>query len=185
MVAFVGFAMIIVIVILLLKGEMSPIVVLTLVPTIAALLLQFSPIEITGFIKEGIATTTSNGILFIFSVIYFGVMSDTGMFDVIVNFLVKWAGNNVIAVTVSTAIIATIAHLDGTTATTVLITIPALYPVYKRMNIDSRILLSLTGACMGVMNLLPWGGPVARAATVLGIDANDIWIAMIPIQIAG
>ena len=185
MVAFVGFAMIIVIVILLLKGEMSPIVVLTLVPTIAALLLQFSPIEITGFIKEGIATTTSNGILFIFSVIYFGVMSDTGMFDVIVNFLVKLAGNNVIAVTVSTAIIATIAHLDGTTATTVLITIPALYPVYKRMNIDSRILLSLTGACMGVMNLLPWGGPVARAATVLGIDANDIWIAMIPIQIAG
>ncbi len=185
MVAFVGFAMIIVIVILLLKGEMSPIVVLTLVPTIAALLLQFSPIEITGFIKEGIATTTSNGILFIFSVIYFGVMSDTGMFDVIVNFLVKRAGNNVIAVTVSTAIIATIAHLDGTTATTVLITIPALYPVYKRMNIDSRILLSLTGACMGVMNLLPWGGPVARAATVLGIDANDIWIAMIPIQIAG
>lgn len=185
MVAFVGFAMIIVIVILLLKGEMSPIVVLTLVPTIAALLLQFSLIEITGFIKEGIATTTSNGILFIFSVIYFGVMSDTGMFDVIVNFLVKRAGNNVIAVTVSTAIIATIAHLDGTTATTVLITIPALYPVYKRMNIDSRILLSLTGACMGVMNLLPWGGPVARAATVLGIDANDIWIAMIPIQIAG
>lgn len=185
MVAFVGFAMIIVIVILLLKGKMSPIVVLTLVPTIAALLLQFSPIEITGFIKEGIATTTSNGILFIFSVIYFGVMSDTGMFDVIVNFLVKRAGNNVIAVTVSTAIIATIAHLDGTTATTVLITIPALYPVYKRMNIDSRILLSLTGACMGVMNLLPWGGPVARAATVLGIDANDIWIAMIPIQIAG
>lgn len=185
MVAFVGFAMIIVIVILLLKGKMSPIVVLTLVPTIAALLLQFSPIEITGFIKEGIATTTSNGILFIFSVIYFGVMSDTGMFDVIVNFLVKRAGNNVIAVTVSTAIIATIAHLDGTTATTVLITIPALYPVYKRMNIDSRILLSLTGACMGVMNLLPWGGPIARAATVLGIDANDIWIAMIPIQIAG
>lgn len=185
MVALVGFAMIIIIVILLLKGKMSPIVVLALVPTIAALLLQFNPVEITEFIKEGIKTTTSNGILFIFSVIYFGVMSDTGMFDVIVNFLVKRAGNNVIAVTVSTAIIATIAHLDGTTATTVLITIPALYPVYKRMNIDSRILLCLTGACMGVMNLLPWGGPVARAATVLGIDANDIWLAMIPIQIAG
>ena len=70
------------------------------------------------FIKEGVKTTTNNGILFIFSVIYFGVMSDTGMFDVIVNFLVKKAGNNVIAVTVATAIIATIAHLDGTTATT-------------------------------------------------------------------
>jgi len=185
MVAFIGFIMIFLIVFLLLKGKMSPIVVLALIPTVAALILGFSPQEIAGFIEDGISTTTSNGILFIFSVIYFGVMSDTGMFDVIVNFLVKKAGNNVIAVTVATAIIATIAHLDGTTATTVLITIPALYPVYKAMKIDTKILLCLTGACMGVMNLLPWGGPVARAATVLGMDANDLWHTLIPIQIVG
>jgi len=185
MIALIGFAMIILIVLLLLKGKMSPIVVLTLIPAIAALLLGYSPVDICGFIKDGIGTTTSNGILFIFSVIYFGIMSDTGMFDVIVNFLVKKAGNNVIAVTVATAIIATIAHLDGTTATTVLITIPALYPVYKAMKIDSKILLCLTGACMGVMNLLPWGGPVARAATVLSMDANELWHMLIPIQVIG
>ena len=185
MVAVVGFAMIICIVALLLKGKMSPIVVLTVIPAVAALILGHGPVEIADFIKEGVKTTTNNGILFIFSVIYFGVMSDTGMFDVIVNFLVKKAGNNVIAVTVATAIIATIAHLDGTTATTVLITIPALYPVYKAMKIDSKILLCLTGACMGVMNLLPWGGPVARAATVLSMDANDLWHILIPIQIVG
>ena len=164
---------------------MSPIVVLTVSPAVAALILGHGPVEIADFIKEGVKTTTNNGILFIFSVIYFGVMSDTGMFDVIVNFLVKKAGNNVIAVTVATAIIATIAHLDGTTATTVLITIPALYPVYKAMKIDTKILLCLTGACMGVMNLLPWGGPVARAATVLSMDANDLWHILIPIQIVG
>lgn len=185
MIALVGFLMIILIVLLLLKGKMSPIVVLALIPTVAALILGHDPQAVAGFIKEGIGTTTSNGILFIFSVIYFGIMSDTGMFDVIVNFLVKKAGNNVIAVTVATAIIATIAHLDGTTATTVLITIPALYPVYKRMNIDSKILLCLTGACMGVMNLLPWGGPVARAATVLAMDANELWHILIPIQVVG
>ena len=185
MVAVVGFAMIICIVALLLKGKMSPIVVLTAIPAVAALILGHGPVEIADFIKEGVKTTTNNGILFIFSVIYFGVMSDTGMFDVIVNFLVKKAGNNVIAVTVATAIIATIAHLDGTTATTVLITIPALYPVYKAMKIDTKILLCLTGACMGVMNLLPWGGPVARAATVLSMDANDLWHILIPIQIVG
>ena len=185
MVAVVGFALIICIVALLLKGKMSPIVVLTVIPAVAALILGHGPVEIADFIKEGVKTTTNNGILFIFSVIYFGVMSDTGMFDVIVNFLVKKAGNNVIAVTVATAIIATIAHLDGTTATTVLITIPALYPVYKAMKIDTKILLCLTGACMGVMNLLPWGGPVARAATVLSMDANDLWHILIPIQIVG
>ena len=36
-----------------------------------------------------------------------------------------------------------------------------------------------------VMNLLPWGGPVARAATVLKMDATVLWHMLIPIQIAG
>lgn len=185
MTAAIGFLMIIAIVLLLLKGKMSPIVVLAVVPAVAALILRFSPVEILGFIADGISTTTSNGILFIFSVIYFGVLSDTGLFDVIVNWLVKKAGNNVIAVTVVTAIVATLAHLDGTTAVTVLITIPSMYPVYKKMNINPKILLCLTGACMGVMNLLPWGGPTARAATVLGMDATELWHMLIPLQIVG
>lgn len=38
---------------------------------------------------------------------------------------------------------------------------------------------------MDVMNLLPWGGPTARAATVLKMDANELWHILIPIQIAG
>ena len=185
MVAAVGFLMIIIIVALLLKGKMSPIVVLVVVPAIAALILGHNPIAVADMIKDGVKTTTNNGILFIFSVIYFGVLSDTGLFDIIVDWLVKRAGSNVIAVTVATAIIATIAHLDGTTATTVLITIPALYPVYKRMKIDPKILLCITGACMGVMNLLPWGGPTARAATVLEMDANELWHILIPVQIIG
>ena len=155
MVAIVGFLMIIVIVFLLLRGLMSPIVVLAMIPSIAALILGYDPVTIGGFIKKGVETTMGNGILFIFSVIYFGILSDTGFFDVIVNFLVKKAGNNVIAITVATAVVATIAHLDGTTAATVLITVPSFYPVYKKMNISPKILLCLTGGCMGVMNLLP------------------------------
>ena len=159
--------------------------VLAVIPVIAALILGFSPVEVMDFIADGIKTTTSNGILFIFSVIYFGVLADTGLFDVIVGGLVKKAGNNVIAVTVVTALIATIAHLDGTTAVTVLITIPAMYPVYKKMNIDSRILLCLTGACMGVKNLLPWGGPTARAATLLAMEPTELWHMLIPLQVVG
>ena len=66
MAAVIGFLMIIAIVVLLLKGKMSPIVVLAVVPAIAALILRFSPVEIMGFIADGIKTTTSNGILFMF-----------------------------------------------------------------------------------------------------------------------
>ena len=61
MVAVVGFAMIICIVALLLKGKMSPIVVLTVIPAVAALILGHGPVEIADFIKEGVKTTTNNG----------------------------------------------------------------------------------------------------------------------------
>ena len=113
MTAAIGFLMIIAIVALLLKGKMSPIVVLAVIPVIAALILGFSPVEVMDFIADGIKTTTSNGILFIFSVIYFGVLADTGLFDVIVGWLVKKAGNNVIAVTVVTALICMLMSLSA------------------------------------------------------------------------
>ncbi|MDO5545952.1 MAG: hypothetical protein Q4F81_09040 [Eubacteriales bacterium] len=61
MIAFVGFLMIVAIVALLLKGKMSPIVVLSIVPAAAALVLGYTPVEVAGFIKSGIGTTTSNG----------------------------------------------------------------------------------------------------------------------------
>lgn len=184
-VAAIGFIMVISIVALLLKGKMSPIVVLITVPTIAALILGYSVADVGGFIKEGVGTTTSNAILFIFSVVFFGVMSDVGVFDIIVNFLVKKAGANVVSITVSTAIIAIIAHLDGSTATTVLITIPSMWPIYKRMKIRPQVLLCIVASAMGVMNLLPWGGPTARTATVLGMDATVLWHMLIPIQLLG
>lgn len=183
--AIIGFLMVFAIVALLLKGKMSPIVVLIFIPAVAALLAGFGVVEVGGFIKEGVGTTMNNAILFIFSVIFFGVMSDVGVFDIIVDFLVKRAGANVIAITVVTAVIAVIAHLDGATATTVLITIPAMYPIYKRMNIRPHVLLCIVAAGMGVMNLLPWGGPTARTATVLGMEATDLWHILIPIQVFG
>lgn len=62
MIAFVGFLMIAAIVALLLKGKMSPVVVLSIVPAAVALVLGYTPVEVAGFIKSGIGTTTSNGI---------------------------------------------------------------------------------------------------------------------------
>lgn len=180
-----GFIIIAGIIILLLKSKMSPLVVMTVLPVCGALFLGYRPMEVAGFMEEGIRTTVNNGILFIFSVVYFGVLADTGLFHVLVELLVKFAGNRVIAITIATTLIATIACTDGATVTAVLITIPALNPIYKRMNLDRRILLCLTGTCMSVMNLLPWSGPVARAATVLEMDLNQLWHRLIPVQLVG
>jgi len=185
MLAFVGFLMVLVIITLLLKGKSSPIPVMITIPVIAALLVGTSMAELGEYVSLGIETVMNNAVLFIFSIIFFGIMQDLGVFDVLVDGLIKVAGNNIILITIATGTIGIIAHIDGATATTVLITIPAMYPVYKKMGIKTEVLLCLTAAAMGVMNLLPWGGPVARTASVLGIDATDLWITLIPVQLFG
>lgn len=77
-------------------------------------------------IKSGFSSTGPTAALFVFSVLYFGIMTDAGMFDVIINFLMKFVKDNVIGVCLMTAIIAMIGHLDGAGAATFCIVIPAL-----------------------------------------------------------
>jgi CitMHS family citrate-Mg2+:H+ or citrate-Ca2+:H+ symporter len=183
--ATVGFLMLFVMMFLLFKGKTIPLVVFITVPVIAAFAGGFSVPEVSEFVKAGITKTSSMAVLFIFSVTFFGLMSDAGMFDAVVDKLVEKAGTNVISVAVVTAVVAIFSHLDGATVTTVLVTVPALLPLYKRLNIRPQLLLLIVGAGMGVMNLLPWGGPVARASAVLGMDPNELWHIMLPVQILG
>ena len=185
MLAFIGILMVIVIIYCLMQSKATPAVVFILVPIIAAFLAGFSFDQISGFIKSGVTTTWSIAVLFIFSIVYFGVMSDAGMFDPLVNYLTEKAGANVIMVTVATALIATISHLDGALATTLLITVPAMLPIYKKLNIRPVVLLVIIGAAMSIMNLLPWGGPVARTAAITKMDVNLLWQSLIPLQIVG
>lgn len=185
MLAFIGILMVVVIIYCLMQSKATPSVVFILVPIIAAFLAGFSFDQISGFIKSGVTTTWSIAVLFIFSIVYFGVMSDAGMFDPLVNYLTEKAGANVIMVTVATALIATISHLDGALATTLLITVPAMLPIYKKLNIRPVVLLVIIGAAMSIMNLLPWGGPVARTAAITKMDVNLLWQSLIPLQIVG
>lgn len=185
MLALIGFLMVGVIVYLLIQSKATPAPVFVIVPLAAAAATGSSFVEITKFIKSGVATTMPIAILFMFSVIFFSVMTDAGMFDPLVNFLSKKAGNNVVAVTVATGIIATIAHLDGSLAATLLVTVPAMLPLYKRLNIRPVVLLVIIGAAMSIMNLVPWGGPVARVAAITKVDINTLWHALIPLQVVG
>ena len=180
-----GFLMLFAILFLLFKSKTLPVVVFITIPVIAAFAAGFSIDEVVGFINFGIQKTSKMAVLFIFSVTFFGVMSDAGMFDGLVNKLVSKAGTNVVAVALATAIIGIFSHLDGATVTTVLVTVPAMLPIYKKLNIRPHLLLMIVGCGMGVMNLLPWGGPVMREAIVLKMDAGDLWHILLPLQGAG
>lgn len=185
MLSAVGFIMIALIIILLLKEKMSPVAVMVLIPTIAAFVVGTGIGDLSTYVKDGMDSIKSNAFMFIFSILFFGIMSDVGVFDALVDKLSAWAASNPVKITVSTAIIAIIAHLDGSAAATLLITVPAMLPIYRRLGMRSQTLLTIIAVSIGVMNLLPWGGPTVRAATVIGMDPTDLWRIVIPIQILG
>lgn len=183
--AVTGFVMIFLIIYCLLETKANPTAIFVIVPILCAVVTGFGFEDIAKFIKSGVTTTMPVAVLFIFSIVYFSIMSDVGLFDPLVNFLVKRAGSNVVLVTVSSAIIATIAHLDGALAATLLVTIPAMLPIYKKLHIRPVVLCVIIGAAMSIMNLLPWGGPVARVGVILNVDVNALWHTLIPLQIVG
>lgn len=187
--ALLGFATVIAVIVLLLRNVTVPALAFVSVSTITAAILvatgAFTLDEMADFIKEGVKGVHGTAILFIFSVLFFGVMTDAGMFDKIIGAVMKKVGNNVIGVTLMTCLIAIIGHLDGGGASTFLITIPAMLPVYKRLHMRRETLLLICVTSMGVMNLLPWGGPTMRAASVLGVESNDLWSQIVPMQVVG
>lgn len=180
-----GFLTMAIIIVLLLKSKTVPAIAFIAVPVLMALIGGCSVGDIGGFVKAGVADTASTATLFIFSILFFGIMGDVGMFDRIIDKLVTKAGNSVVGITMLTALIAMIGHLDGGGASTFLITIPAMLPIYKKMNMRKTTLMTICTASMGVMNLLPWGGPTMRAATVLDMDASALWQTLIPMQLVG
>ncbi len=180
--AIIGFVMVLVLIVCLIKKIVIPPLAFILLPTIAALIAGFDPLVINKFAASGISKMVSTVSLFVFSISFFSLMSDQGVFDPVVNFLIKKAGTNVTAVLCATAAVAVIGHLDGSGATTFIITITAMLPLFKKLKMDNRALMMLVCVAIGVMNVCPWGGPTIRAATVLETDPNILWHRLLPVQ---
>jgi len=185
MLSIVGFITIVIIVAILLRGKTIPIIPLIIIPIIAALVTGFGLADIGGFFTEGAEKVMNVVIMFIFAILYFGLMQQVGLFDPLINRMIQITQGNVVTISVGTVIIAAIAHLDGSGASTFLITIPALLPLYQRMKMNPYLLLLLIGGSASIMNMIPWAGPLGRAAAVLEMDVTELWRPLIPIQVIG
>lgn len=185
MLSAMGYLTIAVILALLLTSRVAAVVALAGVPIVTALIAGFGIGEISGFVSDGLGGVAGTATMFVFAITYFGVMRDAGLFDPVIRRIVSWAGNAPATITVATFTLAAVAHLDGAGATTFLITIPAMMPLYDRLGMSRLTLTVCTGLGAGVMNVVPWGGPTARAATAIGVDANELWVPVIPAQIVG
>ncbi|CAK7069238.1 MAG: Citrate transporter [Desulfovibrio sp.] len=183
--ALVGLLAVVAMLALIMTKRISAMVALIAVPIVAALIMGMTPPQISKFIVDGVRSVAPTAVMFIFAIIFFGVVFDAGMFDPIINGIIKAAKGNPVMVVVGNAVLAMVTHLDGSGASTFIITVPAMLPLYKRLNLDVRILAAVTALGAGVMNMLPWGGPTLRAATALKVDVADLFNPMIPAQIMG
>lgn len=181
----IGFITIIVIVALLISGRVSPLVAMVIPPVIAALIAGFSAKDLGEFFNSGLNSVMSVAVMFIFAIIFFGIMQDTGLFDPIINKMIALSRGNVVVVAVITVLIAVVAQLDGSGASTFLITIPALLPLYLRLRMNPYLLLLLVAGSAAIINMIPWGGPLGRVASVLETDVTELWYPLIKIQIIG
>ncbi|GAA3276918.1 CitMHS family transporter [Paenarthrobacter aurescens] len=184
MLVLLGFAMIAVFMVLIMTKKLTPVLALIIVPTVFGLFAG-AGLGIGDMVMDSMKFMTSTAALLMFAIIYFGLMIDVGLFDPLVKFILRKLGNDPAKVVLGTAILAAAVSLDGDGSTTFILTTAAMLPVYLRLKMSPVVLTCVAGLANGTMNILPWGGPTARAATALNLDVNDVFVPMVPSLIVG
>jgi CitMHS family citrate-Mg2+:H+ or citrate-Ca2+:H+ symporter len=179
-----GFAMIAVFMVLIMTKKLTPVLALIIVPTVFGLFAG-AGLGIGDMVLDSMKAMTSTAALLMFAIIYFGLMIDVGLFDPLVKFILRKLGSDPAKVVLGTAILAAAVSLDGDGSTTFILTTAAMLPIYLRLKMSPVVLTCVAGLANGTMNIVPWGGPTARAASALKIDVNDVFVPMIPSLIAG
>ncbi|TLM74190.1 CitMHS family transporter [Pseudarthrobacter sp. NamB4] len=184
MLVILGFAMIAVFMVLIMTKKLTPVLALIIVPTVFGLFAG-AGLGMGDMVLDSMKSMTSTAALLMFAIIYFGLMIDVGLFDPLVKFILRKLGNDPAKVVLGTALLAAAVSLDGDGSTTFILTTAAMLPIYLRLKMSPVVLTCVAGLANGTMNIVPWGGPTARAATALEIDVNDVFVPMLPSLIAG
>ncbi|MFI6650624.1 CitMHS family transporter [Streptomyces sp. NPDC050529] len=179
MLTILGFAMIGTFLVLIMMKKMSPIAALVLIPALFCVAVGKGA-HLGDYVIEGVGNLAPTAAMLMFAIVYFGVMIDVGLFDPIVRGILRFCKADPMRIVIGTAVLAAIVSLDGDGSTTFMITVSAMYPLYKRLKMSLVVMTGVAATANGVMNTLPWGGPTARAATALKLDAGDIFVPMIP-----
>lgn len=205
MLAFLGFLTVVLMLVLIMSKKLSPTVALIAVPVVTGIIAcgffvtnpdkapdvidfwaNFKGLGklITG--GTGIGSVAATGVMFIFSILFFGILTDAGTFRPIISGITRFMGTDPVKICIGTAILAMIVHLDGSGAVTFLICVPPLAPLYDAVGMKRTTLASIVAMAAGTMNILPWGGPTIRAATALKVDVvRELFMPVLPAVIVG
>ena len=184
MLALIGMMIIAGVLLGIMSKKMSPLVALISFPFMGALLMGYGPSEASSFVIMGLKDIIPVTGMIIFAILYFGVVSDAGMLDPIIRGILRTVGYNPARITMGTALLALIIHMDGSGAVTIMLTVPAVMPLYDRLGMDRRILACIISLSAGT-NFLPWIGALVRTSIVLKTPSTEIFFPLIPVQIIG
>jgi citrate-Mg2+:H+ or citrate-Ca2+:H+ symporter, CitMHS family len=184
MLAATGFLTIAAFLVAVLSQRVSVFVALTVLPILAAVVVGAGG-QLGELILGGFKTVAPVAIMITFAVLYFCLMIDAGLFDPAVRRVVRWAGGDPLKITVGTAVLTLLVALDGDGASTFLIMVSAMLPIYQRLGMRPLVLTAVVCLGAGVMNMIPWGGPTARAMAALGLGSGDVFVPVLPAMGAG
>jgi CitMHS family citrate-Mg2+:H+ or citrate-Ca2+:H+ symporter len=184
MLMWLGYAMVATFMILIMTKRLSALVALILVPLVFGVIAGRAG-DLGTMAIDGLGKLAPTATLLLFAVLFFAIMIDAGLFEPLVRRVLRFSGHDPVRVAIGTAMIATVVSLDGDGATTALITITAMLPVYQRLGMNPMILAVILASANTVVNLMPWGGPVGRAAASLRIDPATVFVPLLPTIAAG
>ncbi len=179
-----GILAVVTLLVLVLARITSVLVALVLVPLATGLLAGLGS-DVGVFALSGVESVAGTATMLGFAVLYFGLMNDAGLFAPLIRAVVRFGGTDPVRIVMGTAVVGMLAHLDGSGASTFLIAIPALLPIYERLGLSRAVLATTVALSAGTLNVVPWGGPTLRAATVLQVDVLDLFRPLLPSLAAG
>lgn len=183
--AIFGFATICIFLILIIWKKMSVMTALVFIPIAMGLLAGISGQDLGKMMLDGVKQVAPTGIMLAFAVLYFATMLDVGLFDPVVQWIIKRVQGDPLKVIVGTALLTMLVHLDGDGTATFMIVISAFLPLYKQLKIKQIYLAGIVALSVGPMHLVPWSGTSARAISTLKTDADQLFNPNIPAILAG
>lgn len=177
--------MVVVFTYLIMAKRLTPVAALTIVPILFAVIGGFGS-KLGDMMMEGLKTVAPSAALLLFAILFFGVLIDAGLFDPLIQKMLKIVKGDPVKIAIGTAVLALTVALDGDGTTTHMITISAMFPLYKRLGMKPLVLATISLLSLSIMSgMTPWGGPATRAITALGLDAGDFFIPLLPTMFGG
>lgn len=149
--------------------------VLLTVPIIFAFILGDNIFKVSTYVVTQFASLMqSTGFMLLFAFLYFTMLTKTGMFNTIVNFVTSKVKMNAVILMVLTTLIGGFSILTGNFTPAYLITFPILLPLYKKFNVDRGDAFMIAQTAMSAMCFIPWGIGMAYTASSAGLNATHL-----------